>query len=302
MVQHTLSHTVVLEVSADDIWEVSKQLDEILPALEPEYFTKSTFIEGFPGEPGSIRLVKPGPAVPHAGEWKERLDFLDEESKSSRFTIIGGDPRYNNVTSVIKCVATGKSSTEVTWTCTYEPVGDAPAPEHMKEGVVQVLKTLEKAVKSRQTLTHTETFDASPDAVWKAVHNLDNIVPKYLPDVFESATNISGQYYGKPGGIRIVKFGPAVPTAGEVWERLDFSDDATKTMGVSLLKGDPRYPYLKTIKVVGPGAVEGTADAVWTVTYIAAGNAGPPESHKHMYMQVCKVIGAELKANPEAYA
>jgi hypothetical protein len=34
--QHTLSHTVVLEVSADDIWEVSKQLDEILPALEPE--------------------------------------------------------------------------------------------------------------------------------------------------------------------------------------------------------------------------------------------------------------------------
>jgi hypothetical protein len=97
---------------------------------------------------------------------------------------------------VIKCVATGKSSTEVTWTCTYEPVGDAPAPE--------------KAVKSRQTLTHTETFDASPDAVWKAVHNLDNIVPKYLPDVFESATNISGQYYGKPGGIRIVKFGPGM--------------------------------------------------------------------------------------------
>ncbi len=61
----------------------------------------------------------------------------------------------------------------------------------MKEGVVKVLKTLEQADKSRQTLTHTETIDASPDAVWKAVHNLDNIMPKYLPDVFESATNIS---------------------------------------------------------------------------------------------------------------
>ncbi|CAK9211672.1 unnamed protein product [Sphagnum troendelagicum] len=110
--QHTLSHTVVLEVSADDIWEVSKQLDEILRALEPEYFTKSTFIEGIAGEPGSIRLIKPG-------------------------------------------------------------------------------------------------------------------------------------------------------------------------------SGDPRYPYLKTIKVVGPGAVEGTSDAVWTVTYIAAGNAGPPESHKQMYISKC---------------
>jgi hypothetical protein len=63
MVQHTLSHSVVLEVSADDIWEVSKQLDEILPALEPEYFAKSTFIEGIAGEPGSIRLVKPGPGI-----------------------------------------------------------------------------------------------------------------------------------------------------------------------------------------------------------------------------------------------
>ncbi len=63
MVQHTLSHSVVLEVSADDIWEVSKQVDEILPALEPEYFTKSTFIEGIAGEPGSIRLVKPGPGI-----------------------------------------------------------------------------------------------------------------------------------------------------------------------------------------------------------------------------------------------
>jgi hypothetical protein len=63
MVQHTLSHTEVLEVSADDLWEVSKQIDEILPALEPDYFTKSTYIEGIAGEPGSISLVKPGPGI-----------------------------------------------------------------------------------------------------------------------------------------------------------------------------------------------------------------------------------------------
>ncbi len=57
-----------------------------------------------------------------------------------------------------------------------------------------------------------------------------------------------------------------------------------KDNGCIYLNGDPHYPYLKTIKVVGPGAVEGTSDAVWTVTYIAAGNAGPPESHKQMYI------------------
>jgi hypothetical protein len=149
-------------------------------------------------------------AVPHAIEWKEHLDFFDEETKSRGYTIIGGDPRYNNVTNVIKSVACGKSSTEVTWTCTYEPVGDAPTPEHLKEGVIKVLKTLEKAVKSRGTLTHTETFDASPNAVWKAVYKLDDFLPKYLPDVFVPVTNLSGEYYGKPGGIRIVKFGPGM--------------------------------------------------------------------------------------------
>jgi len=63
MVQHTLSHTQVLEVSADDLWDISKQIDEILPALEPDYFTRSTYIEGIAGEPGSIRLVKPGPGI-----------------------------------------------------------------------------------------------------------------------------------------------------------------------------------------------------------------------------------------------
>ncbi|KAH9536468.1 hypothetical protein CY35_16G001100 [Sphagnum magellanicum] len=302
MVQHTLSHTEVLEVSADDLWEVAKQFDEILPALEPDYFTPSTYIEGIAGEPGSIRLVKPGPAVPHAIEWKERLDFFDEETKTHGNTVIEGDPRYNNVTRVMKWTASGKSSTEATLTLTYEPVGDAPPPEHFKEGFIKVTKTLEKAVKSRQTLTHTETFDASPDAVWKAVYKLDDFLPKYLPDVFVPVTNLTGEYYGKPGGIRIVKFGPAAPRTGEFWERVDFFDDATRTMSVSLLKGDPRYPYLKTTKVVSPGAVKGTTDAVWTATYVAAGNAGPPESHKGFFIEVCQLLAVELKANPEAYA
>jgi hypothetical protein len=94
----------------------------------------------------------------------------------------------------------------------------------------------------------------------------------------------------------------AAPRTGEFWERVDYFDDATRTMTVSLLKGDPRYPYLKSTKVVGPGAVKGTTDAVWTATYIAAGNAGPPENHKGMYIEVCQLIAVELKANPEAYA
>lgn len=63
MVQQTLSHTLVVDVPVDDLWEVAKQFDEILPALEPDYFTKTTYIKGVAGEPGSIRLIKPGPGI-----------------------------------------------------------------------------------------------------------------------------------------------------------------------------------------------------------------------------------------------
>jgi hypothetical protein len=210
MVQQTLSHTLVVDVPVDDLWEVAKQFDEILPALEPDYFTKTTYIKGVAGEPGSIRLIKPGPAVPHAHERKDRLDFFDEETKTHGNTVLEDDPRYNNVTNVMKWRASGKSSTEATLTLTYEPVGDAPPPEHFKEGFIKVTKTLAKATKSRQTLTHTETFDASPNAVWKAVYKFDDFLPKYLQDVFVPVTKLSGEYYGKPGVIRIVKFGPGM--------------------------------------------------------------------------------------------
>ncbi len=59
---HTVSHTEPLQCSADGIWEACKHADEILPALMPDYFTKSVFLQGH-GEPGSIRIVKMGPGM-----------------------------------------------------------------------------------------------------------------------------------------------------------------------------------------------------------------------------------------------
>jgi hypothetical protein len=63
---HTLSHTEPLQCSADGIWEACKHADEILPALMPDYFTKSVFLQGH-GEPGSIRVVKMGPGMTPLG-------------------------------------------------------------------------------------------------------------------------------------------------------------------------------------------------------------------------------------------
>ncbi len=59
---HTMSHTEVLQCSADDIWGACKHADDILPRLMPDFFTKSVFLQGH-GEPGSIRIVKLGPGM-----------------------------------------------------------------------------------------------------------------------------------------------------------------------------------------------------------------------------------------------
>jgi hypothetical protein len=61
MVQ-TLLHTEPLQCSADAFWEAAMHLDDLLPALKPDHFTKSVFLQGF-GGPGSIRVVKMGPGM-----------------------------------------------------------------------------------------------------------------------------------------------------------------------------------------------------------------------------------------------
>ncbi len=61
---HTLSHTEPLQCSADDMWEAVKYANVLLPAIGPDYFTKSFFLEGY-GEPGTIRILQLGPGIAH---------------------------------------------------------------------------------------------------------------------------------------------------------------------------------------------------------------------------------------------
>ncbi|CAK9865513.1 unnamed protein product [Sphagnum jensenii] len=291
---HTLSHTEPLQCSADGIWEACKHADEILPALMPDHFTKSVFLQGH-GEPGSIRVVKMGPAIAHAGEVKERMDKFDDATKTLGYTVLEGDPRYSCFSAEVKLVAVGETSSEVVWTATYEPVGDMGPPEHIKQIVVLAFKTLERAVLSRKTLSHTEVLDASPDAIWEACKHADELLPKAMPEFFASSTFLQGN--GEPGSIRVIKMGPAVPHAGEVKERLDFFDDAGKTLGYTVLEGDPRYHYFSAVMKFVPGAAAGTTDAIWTATYVPVGDMGPPEHIKGIAILVFKALAVAAKAN-----
>jgi hypothetical protein len=147
-------------------------------------------------------------AIAQAGEAKERIDKFDDATKTLGYTVLGGDPRYSSFSAEAKLVPVGETSSEVVWTATYEPVGDMGPPEHIKQIVVLAFKTLERAVLSRKTLSHTEVLDASPDAIWEACKHADELLPKAMPEFFASSTFLQGN--GEPGSIRVIKMGPGM--------------------------------------------------------------------------------------------
>jgi hypothetical protein len=135
------------------------------------------------------------------------MDIFDDATKTLGYTVLEGDRRYSSFSAQMKFVPAGKT-TEAIWTATYEPVGDMGPPEHIKQIVVLVFKTLERAVLSTKTLSHTETLDASPDAIWAACKHVNEVLPKAMPEFFKSATFLQG--HGEAGSIKVIEMGPGM--------------------------------------------------------------------------------------------
>jgi len=145
-------------------------------------------------------------AIPQAGAAKERLDKVDDATRTLSYTVVEGDPRYANFTAEVHFEATGEKQTAATWTAKYDPVGEAGPPEHVKNISILIFKTFEKAILAKKTATHTEVLDASPDAIWKVVQDENAVLPKALPQIFESISFVQGS--GEPGSVRVCKMGP----------------------------------------------------------------------------------------------
>ncbi len=155
-----------------------------------------------------LRWVTPAIAEFSVGEIKERIDKIDDANKTLSTTVLEGDPRYSFFRAEMKFVPVGDTRCEAVWTATYEPVGDMGPPEHIKQMIVLVFKTLEQAVLSKKTLSHTEVdLAASPDAIWDVCKRADELLPKYVPEFFASSRFLKG--HGEAGSIRAVKIGPS---------------------------------------------------------------------------------------------
>jgi len=45
-------------------------------------------------------------------------------------------------------------------------------------------------------------------------------------------------------------------------------DEATKKVGYTVIKGDPRFKHVSAVVQYAPGPTEGTTAATWTATYV----------------------------------
>jgi hypothetical protein len=90
------------------------------------------------------------------------------------------------------------------------------------------------------------------------------------------------------------------PQVEEARERVDRIDEANKTLGYTVLEGDPGYPYFKFALKFVPGATAGTTDATWTATYIPMAHMGPPEDAKQITIKVLRALAKAAKDHQSA--
>ena len=75
---------------------------------------------------------------------------------------------------------------------------------------------------------------------------------------------------------------------GQVKERVEKVDHESKTMGYTVLEGDPRYSHFSAEMQFVP--VGDTTEAIWTAKFEPVGDMGPPEHIKDIAVQVFKTF------------
>ena len=92
----------------------------------------------------------------------------------------------------------------------------------------------------------------------------------------------------------------AIPFAGEVTERMDLFDEASKKMAYTVLKGDPRYRHMSATIQFSDGPRDGTTTAEWVATYVPEGDMDPPEHIRNTVSLSWKALADAAKTEVAA--
>ncbi|EFJ10022.1 hypothetical protein SELMODRAFT_102887 [Selaginella moellendorffii] len=137
----TTFEDVELNASSDRLWNALKDSSNLFPKIIPDKIKSIELLEGTGGT-GSVRLLTFGPA-PYV---KEKVEFVDEESKTMTVSALEGGAIGQHFTSFKRTAAfkPGKDDTTTLLSISvdYEPIGEPPL-EQIKSSLVDLLKAEE---------------------------------------------------------------------------------------------------------------------------------------------------------------
>ncbi|GFZ05669.1 hypothetical protein Acr_17g0012410 [Actinidia rufa] len=139
---------VVLNMPAEKAWDMYRN-DEIISKINPEMLAAAQYIEG-DGSPGSLRLLKLGPAV--SGYVKDSTEKIErvETGRCVMYSVIGGDLKnlydpYRVTFSFIPVEGKENEQCIAEWKVEFEPLSPAtPPPEKARDAALGFLKSFDK--------------------------------------------------------------------------------------------------------------------------------------------------------------
>ncbi|XP_057949161.1 MLP-like protein 423 [Malania oleifera] len=136
---------VELKSSADKMWESIRDSATLFPEAFPDQYKSIQILEGDGKSVGSVRLVKFAEGLPLITESKEKIDAVDEGSKTVAYSVIDGEllKYYKNFKAKLCVVQKGEGSL-VKWGCEFEKASEEVSdPDLIKDFAVMNFKGLD---------------------------------------------------------------------------------------------------------------------------------------------------------------
>ncbi|KAF8401410.1 hypothetical protein HHK36_012349 [Tetracentron sinense] len=301
--------------------------NNICPKLMFSSIKSIEFLEG-EGEVGTIKQLNFTEASPFRYA-KHRIDALDKENFTCKYTLIEGDvlmDKLESITYEVKFERYGTGGCVCKMSSEYHTIGDVEIKEEdieagkdraiglHRDGCVLELKSdvLEplddEGIPAARKAHNLKEFSCpiAPSRMFKAlILDSRNLIPKLVPQSIKSVDIIQGD--GGAGSIEQVNFTEASHFK-YVKHRIDALDEENSMCKYALIEGDALGDKLESIayEVKFEASSEGGCICKMTSKYHTIGEVEIKEEEikagKDQAMGIYKIVEAYLLENPAVYA
>ncbi|KAL1803425.1 hypothetical protein ACET3Z_032072 [Daucus carota] len=240
---------------------------------------------------------------------KELIEEIDEEKKSIRFKVVGGDPlkQYKAFTFVSKVDKKDDNTYIVTWTIEYEKLHEAvPPPNAMMNHCIQVTKYIENRQLQLQPhiqlviltmtalsgkLVSTTEIKADGNVFHQLFRDETHRISSLSPERVHGVELLEG-VWGTQGSVICSKyvFDGKEATCTNMYEEID---EENKMLRFKVVAGDPLKHYKAFTFISKVDKIDdNTYTVTWTIEYEKLNAAIPPP---HEMMNFCVNVTKDIE-------